>query len=230
MKYEGDFTIFDQIDTEEKAYWLGFIAGDGSIHPDGYYLTIELANIDLSHLEKFKLFMSANNHIKPTNKNCNRLRINSKHLTNSLAKYGLINNKSKTLIAPDIQLSLLKHFYRGVLDSDGWICRQKLKNCCDQFNIGFCAENKIFLEQIQNHINKVLNRSLGYLTHRKYKTGGEVWQLLFGGTKCFKDIISYLYDDFNCAIYLDRKFIKSQEFVNEINTRKRKQRVNKPKR
>lgn len=79
-------------------------------------------------------------------------------------------------------------------------------------------------------LNKVLNRSLGYLTHRKYKTGGEVWQLLFGGTKCFKDIISYLYDDFNCAIYLDRKFIKSQEFVNEINTRKRKKRVNKPKR
>ncbi len=54
--------IFDNIDTEEKAYWLGFIYADGYIaklnmEKINYAFSIGLAVIDVKHLEKFNTFM-----------------------------------------------------------------------------------------------------------------------------------------------------------------------------
>ena len=54
-----DANIFDKIDSEEKAYWLGFIFADGSIrsHKEGeksaYTLEISLKGSDYEHLIKF---------------------------------------------------------------------------------------------------------------------------------------------------------------------------------
>ncbi len=39
-KYKFDTRYFSTIDTEEKAYWLGFIAADGSIVGEGRILEI----------------------------------------------------------------------------------------------------------------------------------------------------------------------------------------------
>ncbi|MGM9535052.1 MAG: hypothetical protein ACI3VR_07355, partial [Intestinibacter sp.] len=58
--------IFDVIDTEEKAYWLGFIFADGYIgstplEPNKksvYNFELSLKLEDTSHLEKFKSFIS----------------------------------------------------------------------------------------------------------------------------------------------------------------------------
>lgn len=49
---------FETIDTASKAYWLGFIVGDGCVRytksTNSYVLAIELSRIDITHLEKFK--------------------------------------------------------------------------------------------------------------------------------------------------------------------------------
>ena len=45
---------FEEIDTEEKAYWLGFIYADGSINPSKNGLEISLKYSDKTHLQKFK--------------------------------------------------------------------------------------------------------------------------------------------------------------------------------
>ena len=53
--------IFDIIDTEEKAYWLGFIFADGYIETPKpnmkYTFEICLSCKDKHHLEKFNIFM-----------------------------------------------------------------------------------------------------------------------------------------------------------------------------
>ena len=55
-----DNTVFDKIDTEEKAYWLGFIVADGYLNINKHMLRIKLGNRDRSHLIKFIKFVGGN--------------------------------------------------------------------------------------------------------------------------------------------------------------------------
>ena len=54
QKYKINENIFEKIDTEEKAYWLGFLAGDGCVYRDTLNLNLQVK--DLEHLKKFKKF------------------------------------------------------------------------------------------------------------------------------------------------------------------------------
>lgn len=81
-----DETVFDSIDTEEKAYWLGFIFADGNIsspRKDGkpiYTFEICLQLQDVNHLYKFNLFMKhQKNNVKTDSYRC-RWSITNKHL------------------------------------------------------------------------------------------------------------------------------------------------------
>ena len=82
-----------KIESHEKYYWLGFIAGDGSVQEQGRRLRIELKNDSLDILEHFRDFMESNANITSrTNNNncqCSRMDINSKELGNYLAEYNI---------------------------------------------------------------------------------------------------------------------------------------------
>ena len=58
--------FFETIDTEVKAYWLGFIAADGCIRDsnNNIALTIEVNTVDLIHLKKFRNDIESNHPIK----------------------------------------------------------------------------------------------------------------------------------------------------------------------
>lgn len=131
--------IFDCIDTEEKAYWLGFIFADGYIDsspldPDKksrYQFEISLSEKDINHLYKFNKFMEhRDNNVKIGKSKCpdkifNRCRwsIVNKNLWNTLNSYGCTPQKSLTLKFPNESIfkdkSLIKHFIRGYFDGDG---------------------------------------------------------------------------------------------------------------
>lgn len=56
--------VFDKIDTEEKAYWLGFIYADGYISSESSkyknVFELSLSIKDLEHVKKFNEFMEYN--------------------------------------------------------------------------------------------------------------------------------------------------------------------------
>ena len=52
--------IFENIDTEEKAYWLGFILADGYLNTDKHMVRIKLGDVDKKHIEKFIAFIGGN--------------------------------------------------------------------------------------------------------------------------------------------------------------------------
>lgn len=56
--YTCDYDIFENIDNNEKAYWLGFIAADGTIYQreQNASVIISISKKDREHLEKFKQF------------------------------------------------------------------------------------------------------------------------------------------------------------------------------
>lgn len=56
MKRLVNHRYFEFIDTPDKAYWFGFLAADGYAKHQGrnYRVIINLKEIDIQHLEKFK--------------------------------------------------------------------------------------------------------------------------------------------------------------------------------
>lgn len=204
-------TVFDKIDTEEKAYWLGFIMGDGSVVPTS--LILELSNKDIEQLEKLNRFLLANRTIRPTKNDCSVISFNSKYLVKSLSKYGIVPNKTyKDISTPKIPKKLLQHFYRGILDSDGWITTNGSSNGSTQYCFGFSSYNLKFLEEIQNWISKQIKVDCGYLTKR-VRNNQQVCQLLFGGNKNFCKIYELLYKD--STISLDRKYKIVTNYYNQ---------------
>jgi len=131
-KIDLDETIFDNIDSEEKAYWLGFIYADGNISKNIDRFEMNLGQIDLEHMNKFKDFLKYKGEIRFStkfndryNKSYTLCRISSRsiHLVQTLNSCGCIPNKSLMLEFPNENIfkdkSLIKHFIRGYWDGDG---------------------------------------------------------------------------------------------------------------
>ena len=92
------------IDTEEKAYILGFILADGAIV--GNNLSIYLQEGDKKLLEDILRIMDSNHSLRFIDHSSSRdngrlhqqdqwkLNIKNKKIANDLAKYGIVQNKS----------------------------------------------------------------------------------------------------------------------------------------
>lgn len=211
--YSFKFDMFRVIDTEEKAYWLGFIYGDGSV--DNYSLRIEISNKDKEHLDKFKAFMGSNNIIKETKKGCSRITLCSKELVRDLGKYGVVKNKTyKDIRTPNIPKDLIIHFYRGILDSDGWICRNFSKGHLRGI-IGFSSYKKTILLEILNFLKSFLpDIKANVKTYKRYEGKWQVSQLQLTGNKLFISIYQLFYKD--TIIYLNRKMVKGKNLCDEL--------------
>ena len=124
--YSLDENYFSKIDTDIKAYFLGFIAADGNIRKDFLKMRIELNIQDYSHLEKFRKSIQGENpiveSIRPKNHSC-YIDVNCKDFCLALNNLGITPKKSLTL---KIDFSLIpkelrNHFIRGYFDGDGSI-------------------------------------------------------------------------------------------------------------
>ena len=194
--------IFDFIDTEEKAYWLGFIFADGTINSSPiregvksiYGFELSLGIKDLKHLEKFKKFIGYNKDLLIDNNRC-RFSIANKHFWTTLNNLGCTPNKSLTLKFPNISENLIRHFIRGYFDGDGCITRY--------VNIHTVTPRATVLgtEDMLNNIIKYSN-TIAQLKHDK-RHSKEVLYLDWNKENSIK-FINYLYN--NSTIYLDRKY------------------------
>lgn len=119
-------TLFDSIDTEEKAYWLGFMYADGNIDSTKKVIAVNLSEKDSDHLEKFKKFLNYSHelmHVFDGKHHKCRLSVTNHHMWDTLNSYGCTPRKSLTVKFPSEDIfkdkSLIKHFIRGYWDGDG---------------------------------------------------------------------------------------------------------------
>lgn len=124
-----DVHYFDNIDTEEKAYFLGFIFADGSISNDEFFLDINEKDIEM--LLRIREEIHSNCKIttrKKGNSMMSRIAIKNKVFCSSLSQYGIIENKTKMtshLPVEKIPTIFYKDFLRGLIDGDGWVIKTK---------------------------------------------------------------------------------------------------------
>ena len=206
--------VFDSIDTEEKAYWLGFIFADGYISTKAYGFELSLCAADSEHLDKFNKFMGhCRNNVKfgeihannRTFKRC-RWTIRNKHLWNTLYSYGCVPKKSLILKFPDINIfkfpDLIKHFIRGYWDGDGCISYANKKHSIMTTSV-LGTEN--FLSELKLQLPLKFDYVLGY----NDKPKNLITRVLsINGKNCL-ELLYYLYE--NSTIYLTRKFNKYRE-------------------
>jgi hypothetical protein len=210
-KYSANFEIFDEIDTEKKAYWLGFIAADGNIHNNT--LSIQLGIQDREHLNKFLTFLDADYPIEDRKriddgkiKFYPRIRIFSKYIVNSLHKYNIIPNKSLILEPPKIKDNLISYFWRGMFDGDGSLYYHQNQ---DRWYVSLVGSKKI----IESY--EIFIKSFCY-TNGNIKQYGNVYTFVVGGNQLVPIIVDKLYQ--NAKIYLDRKYKKYLEMKNMLNS------------
>lgn len=218
-----DNTIFDSIDTEEKAYWLGFIFADGCISSSPleagkkpkYTMEISLKADDFKHLEKFNTFTKyEKNGVKIQDAKCGKIickrcrwTITDKHLWETLNSYGCIPQKSLTLKFPDESIfkskDLIRHFIRGYFDGDGCFTRHIYHTIVTP-SVSFLG-TKDFLDKILEY-SKIESNYRHDKRHTEF-----TWMLEYHKDPGIK-LINYLYD--NCTIYLDRKYRLYEFFKN----------------
>jgi len=183
--------FFESIDSEDKAYWLGFIMADGCVSmTHSPKVVIKLAAKDRSHLIKW------HKAINSCLKICDlTIGVHSQHysrkMCNDLINLGCTPRKSNTLIFPKINTNLLNHLARGYFDGDGCASITKKK----QLKISFVGTEQ-FLSSLQSILgtkNKL----------RPTGTNKTARVLEFHGNKKARSISDWLYAD--ATIYLKRK-------------------------
>ena len=207
MSAKNVITNFNVIDTEEKAYWLGFLYADGCVHSAENKIELGLAEKDCKHIEKFKNFMNINNKIcyRGDTKSY-RISFRSASCKEDLIDKGCVPKKSLILIFPNedqVPNSLIKHFIRGYFDGDGWFTNTP--KCFQAGIIGTEIFIKGFLEKTESIItnsNKIFN------VHRE----GGAKSYAFSSFNDVYNFLNWIYKD--ATVYLDRKYAHYIDFIN----------------
>lgn len=123
-QYNFDRDILETIDTAEKAYLLGWIASDGSIAKDSWFITIQIKKDDIKCLELLRDIVCESLPIKNVKENLIGLDMSSRKMCEDLCKHLSINRGKKDTVVkfPNLQNDELKWiFLRGYFDGDGAI-------------------------------------------------------------------------------------------------------------
>lgn len=216
---------FNKIDTEEKAYWLGFMYADGYIESKSNGIGVDLSIKDLGHLQKFQNFLKYEGnisivkshnykHVSDVNRfgeqiYVAKLLIRNSQLWEDLNKWGCVPNKSLILKFPDPHIfnndnHLILSFIRGYFDGDGSLGYYKHSNLNPnkEESLQFVG-TKHFLQGVQKYLGQ------GFLM-QKPNCNSLTYRLSYS-TKKANIAAQLLYD--NASIYLDRKYkIYTDEF------------------
>lgn len=206
---------FKDINTEEKAYWLGFLYADGRVRSfNGTYgLDLWLSIKDENHIFKFKTFLQSDHPIVyRTNKIKYKSSISisygvginvcSKKIIEDLFRLGCVQNKTYRIDSPNIKEELYRHFIRGYFDGDG--CISIKKNYSGKI-FKFSSSSIKILEWISDVFKK---QDIFFSDLRKIKNYYELYTSK-------KENIYKIYDFFytNSTIYLNRKKEKFEETI-----------------
>ena len=189
---------FQEINSPNKAYWLGFCFADA--YNSGDELILELAIKDITHLEKLKIELESNQIVKSikNNKYC-KIRFGGRILCNHLIKVGCIPNKSLVVEFPELNEIYHKDFIRGIFDGDGCIYVGKKSK---QWSIYSGSEK--FMKKIFN----ILRQNMQNV---KLRTQGKGFVVCAYSKEDIKNIYNFLYKD--ATVFLERKKEKFSSII-----------------
>ncbi len=218
-KYNLDEHYFDVIDTEEKAYILGFIYADGNNLYCQNRISIHLSVTDEEILKKMSYIFYGEEVLRySTNTNKNGkifyyvyLHLFSKHMSQHLATIGVPEAKSYKIVFPEwLDKNLYRNFIRGLIDGDGWIYLPKIEDNRNSPNVGL-----ICTRQINDFLKDYFEKELGlksYLVKAHKQDKDVMCEIRVKNYHRCKIFLDWLYKD--STIHLQRKYNLYQDFLN----------------
>lgn len=207
-KYNIDETFFDVIDTEEKAYFLGFLYADGCNATNRNAVTLSLKDDDKEILEKLNSLLQPEKPLGYRKSGQTTLLISNKHISQRLVELGCHRAKTYTLVFPSekqVPKHLVRHFVRGYFDGDGWVGEKAI---CIVSTLNFC-----------NSLSEILKEQLGincYIRARHPERKNNI-RMLELSNKSARKFLNWIYKDSN--IHLQRKYeryLKQMDYNNSI--------------
>lgn len=117
-KYSLDKNYFEIIDSPDKAYWIGFIAADGSVYPPERRLSVHIARKDRDHLAKLNICLKTDRPVENIIKfdkryqeyrESSRISYNSSKLLTDLKPHGIVRNKTRVYTPQLNQIAPIFH-------------------------------------------------------------------------------------------------------------------------
>lgn len=217
---------FQEIDTPNKAYFLGLLYADGGFtkhkRKNGNYnltLTLELKKEDKYIIEEFKKQIQSSLPIKESKREMTSyvnnkkycftkdnfyFRISCKKMINDLISLGCIENKTYDLKGiPNIKKEFKKYFLLGFYDGDG------IASVGKTGYMGFCGT-----EAMMKSISSFLEIELK-IKHRKvyFNKFNNIYYLQYTTKEEMEKIFEYFYNDTDIP-YLIRKKNKIENYLN----------------
>lgn len=209
-RYQVNDTYFDKIDTEDKAYWLGFLYADGYIRErkSGKSLEMKLSIKDKQHLELFKNTIESDHKIVDgfnqvkykggiSSSHISTLAIYSSKLVDSIKSQGFHSRKTFTIEKPNITEDLIHHFIRGYFDGDGSFSFSPAKH---KVHTNIVCASEIFRDFLLKILNEN-NIDMKYHSRITIEVQNKIGNLNF---------YNYIYK--NANTFLKRKKEKYEEF------------------
>jgi len=202
----------DDIDSQEKAYFLGIFWADGSVSKSKNDISLRLHTKDRDVLTKISHFFygkdRVSDYIEDTNKvstPVSRISLYSEYLKNRMKCLGIKPNKSKQIKFPTkkaIKSSLLSHFIRGLLDGDGCICIRRNGRATVDF-----TGNTYVINALNYKLLKLDFNNRVYYSEIK-----DSWSLQINSDSNIINFLDWIYKD--STIHLERKYAKYREIKN----------------
>ena len=215
-RYNVDENFFDKIDTESKAYVLGWFYSDGCVDLKGK-MRIQIQAEDRAILEVIKKLMGYDGplyNVPPPKRFPHRkaqvcLCINRKRTADKLIKLGCTPNKSLTITMPtkdQVPPKLFSAFIRGVYDGDGSITIKKGK---------YVQTSITSTEEFLQLLRKYLLSRHGIETKHYYRYDySNTMTMMTTKTDHSVKFLNWIYQD--ASFYLTRKKDKFDKYLEEV--------------
>lgn len=214
-KYKYNDYFFNKIDTQEKAYWLGFLYADGYVSYEGH-IKLALQESDVNHLRKFTKAIGDSDIKLHYNKKTKSYSIGISNIKmgKDLADKGCFQKKSLKLKFPNnkqVPEKYIRHFIRGYFDGDGCIHLSKKNKSGGIFSLIGTFD---FLDGIKKEFEKLDLQNPIKLYHNK-NHNENTYFISIGNIKDITKIYKYLYNYSN--VFLDRK---KDKFITAVQKKK----------
>jgi hypothetical protein len=175
-------SYFSEIDSTEKAYWLGMMYADGSVfEKNGELSQVFLGLKDREHVIKFRDALNSEYRVRSRNDGGNELTITSRKMAGDLLELGCRNDKTFSDTLPDFDSDKFRAaFVRGLYDGDGSL------NDYDTFRV--CGANKERLSTVLEWLP-----SSGYIDEQSFGRKHSLFTLHVRQKHSVEDLWSWLY-------------------------------------